>query len=160
MVKDIFEQLAQPGFVDEPKKESPTKPEKILRGPLLQPIVPPATQNDPPLERMLDFLVNHWRQPTIDVRSIMQYGPRPRSRKKALDLTEILVANGWLEPLDTHRRDRRVWRIARGPDKPNNPKWLAAGQFPFSGLPASQSHETRENWLSGRSQSRTHGQFP
>jgi hypothetical protein len=102
-----------------PKKEQP--PVTVPRGPRLPPIVPAATQKDPPLERMLDFLVNHWRQPTIDVRSIMQYGPRPRSRQKALDLTKILAANGWLEPLNTHRRDRRVWRIARGPQQPDNP---------------------------------------
>jgi hypothetical protein len=117
-VTNIFERLDRgrpPHPVSTTELLLPAKSESIQRGPLLKPIVPQATQKDPPLERLLDWVVNSWPRPVIDVRSICTYGPRPRNRKKAIELAETLAANGWLEPLKPHRRDRRVWRIARGP---------------------------------------------
>jgi hypothetical protein len=119
----LFERLAPPPQPVTTTEQVllPAKLELIQRGPLLKPVVPSATQNDPPLARLLDWLVNHWPRSIIDVRSICIYGPRPRNRKKAIELAETLAANGWLEPLKSHRRDRRVWRIARGPAQSDNP---------------------------------------
>jgi hypothetical protein len=96
--------------------KQPTDPMKIQSGPLLRPVVPPADPKSSQAEKLLDWLVNHWREPTICVRSICVYGPNSiRNRKRAASQAKILAANGWLEPLKAHRRDRKVWRIARGP---------------------------------------------
>ena len=100
-------------FVAESEKEQP--PVTIPRGPLLRPIVPPSDSNSPPIERLLDFIVNRWRKPVIRVREICQFGPGPiRDRKSALALAETLVAHGWLSPNTTRRHDTREWRIVRG----------------------------------------------
>jgi hypothetical protein len=72
-------------------------------------------RRSPQLERLLDWLVNHWPRPTISAAEICTYGPRPRTRDRAIELAEILVRHGWLRPLKTHRRDRREWQIVRGP---------------------------------------------
>jgi hypothetical protein len=74
----------------------------------------PLTQS-PQLEKLLDWLVNHWPRPTISVADICTYGPRPRNRNRAVELAEILTKYRWLEPLKTHRRDRQEWKIIRGP---------------------------------------------
>jgi hypothetical protein len=104
-------------IVDDQKPEQPGEPEKILRGPLLQPIVPPAGPQSSQIEKLLDWLVNHWPGPTVSARDIYRHGPCPLrdNRKSAIDLAEILVKNGWLTPIKSRRRDMREWRIARGP---------------------------------------------
>jgi hypothetical protein len=102
-------------YIDSPEKERPVEPEKIIRGPLLKPIAPPADRRSSPTERLLDWLINHWPEPTISVRNICRCGPNPiRNRKSAIDQAKILAENGWLAPLKAHRRDRKIWRIARG----------------------------------------------
>jgi hypothetical protein len=102
-------------YIDVPK-ERPAEPEKILRGPLLKPIAPPATPRSSPTEKLLDWLINHWPEPTISVRKLCKYGPNSiRNRKSAIDQAKILVENGWLAPIKTRRRDMKHWRIARGP---------------------------------------------
>src|SRR5882762_9285626 len=84
-------------YIDGPKEQPPVT---VPRGPLLQPIVPPADSNSPPIERLLDFIVNRWPKPAIRVREICQFGPGSiRDRKSAIALTEILAQNGWLAPL-------------------------------------------------------------
>src|SRR5262245_12046231 len=100
---------------DEPKKEQP--PVVVPRGPLLQPIAPEANPQSSPAEKLLDFVVNHWREPTISVRNIQRCGPNSirEDRKAALKAAKILAENGWLAAIPSHRRDRRQWRIARGP---------------------------------------------
>jgi hypothetical protein len=97
-----------------PKKESP--PVTIPRGPLLQPIVPPSDYKSPPIERLLDFIVNRWPKPVIRVREICQYGPGClRDRKSAIALAEVLAANGWLAPLPpTRQHNEKLYRIVRG----------------------------------------------
>jgi hypothetical protein len=90
----------------------------IPRGPLLQPIVPPADYRSPPIERLLDWLINRWTRPTICARDIYVYGPRcTRNLKSALGLTKILTENGWLAPVKSHRYDRHKWQIIRGPSQ-------------------------------------------
>jgi hypothetical protein len=101
-------------YIDEPKKERQV--ETIPRGPLLQPIIPPSDNNSPPVEKLLDWLVNRWPGATVSTRNIMQFGPRcTRNLKTALNLTKILTENGWLSPVESHRYDRHEWQIIRGP---------------------------------------------
>ena len=114
VAKDIFERLGQQRQLAE-NLEKERQVETIPRGPLLQPIVPPTDYRSPPIERLLDFLVNRWRGPVIRIREICQFGPNPiRDRKSAIALTETLAANGWLAPLEARRHDTRMWRIVRG----------------------------------------------
>jgi hypothetical protein len=90
--------------------------ETIPRGPLLRPIVPPTDYNSPPIEKLLDWLVNRWPKPTVNTKNILQFGPNPlRNRKSARATAEILAQNGWLTPLKTRRYMDREWRIERGP---------------------------------------------
>jgi hypothetical protein len=101
-------------YIDEPKR--PVEPEKILRGPLLKPIAPPTDRRSPPVEQLLDWLINHWSEPTISLRNICRSGPNSiRERKSAIALTKSLTENGWLAPVKSRRRDMKEWRIARGP---------------------------------------------
>jgi len=97
---------------DNPGKEE-LEPEKIPRGPLLQPIVPPADRKAAPIERLLSWIINNFNGTTISVRDICWRGPRPtRNRANALATAEALVVAGWLAPIESHRHDRREWRIA------------------------------------------------
>ena len=102
-------------YIEEPKKEQ--RPVAIPRGPLLQPIVPPTDYKSPPSERLLDWLINFWPHDTVCARDLYRYGPCPLrdNRKDAIAQAEVLAANGWLSVAKSHRRDRKVWQIARGP---------------------------------------------
>ena len=101
-------------YIDEPEKERQV--EIIPRGPLLQPIVPPATPQSSPTEKLLDFIVNRWPRPVIRVREICQFGPGSiRDRKSAIATAETLVVHGWLAPLPpTRQHNEKLWRIVRG----------------------------------------------
>jgi len=105
-------------IVDDQKPEQPGEPEKILRGPLLQPIVPPAGPQSSQIEKLLDWLVNHWPEATISARDIYRHGPYfiLNDPKGAIALATRLAENGWLTPIKSWRRDRKEWRIARGPN--------------------------------------------
>jgi hypothetical protein len=88
----------------------------VPNGPRLRPVVPPTDKNSPPLEKLLDWLVNRWPKPTVFSRDILLYGPNPlRNRKAARASAEILVERGWLTPLKTRRYIDREWKIERGP---------------------------------------------
>jgi hypothetical protein len=68
----------------------------------------------PLAQKLLDWSINYWSQPTISMREIRAYGPNSiRDWKIARTLTEILVRQGWFTPLKTHRYDRSEWRIVR-----------------------------------------------
>jgi hypothetical protein len=110
MTDSVFSQLIQ-----EPEKEKPQAP-PIPSGPMLRPVVPPTNKNSPPIEKLLDWLVNRWPGDTVYSRDILQYGPDPlRNQKAARASAEILVERGWLTPLKTRRYIDREWRIERGP---------------------------------------------
>jgi hypothetical protein len=80
--------------------------------------LPPTTkraQEVSPAQRLLDFL-QRWPKDTISARNIRQFGPRAvRAQRSEIDSAEVLVRHGWLAPAESHRRDRRVWRINRRP---------------------------------------------
>ena len=80
------------------------------RPPIQEPIKQPRG-NYPQVERFLDWLVNRWTKPTVTTRDICQYGPRPRDKKTAMGLAQTLVERGWLTRIETHRHDKREWRI-------------------------------------------------
>jgi hypothetical protein len=104
-------------IIDNPEpEERPAEPVVTIQsGPLLRPVVPPATPQSPPIEKLLDWLVNHWRRPTVNTRDIRIYGPNSvRDRHSAASLAEMLVERGWLAPIETRRRNMKHWRIARG----------------------------------------------
>lgn len=106
--KSVFSKL-----IDEPKRGRP-EPE-IPRGPKLQPVVPSTDVKSPPIERLLDWLINRWQKPTVFSRDILQYGPRSfRNQKAARASAEILEKNGWLTPLKTRRYIDHEWKIERG----------------------------------------------
>lgn len=79
------------------------------------PTVAPANPKSPPIDKLLDWIVNYWARPTITARDIHIYGPNcTRDRKTTLTLAETLVARGWLRPLKTRQRNMRKWQINRG----------------------------------------------
>jgi hypothetical protein len=68
-----------------------------------------------PAQQMLDWL-QRWTKPTITVRDVHIYGPRPlKGRKNVTAAAEVLVQNGWLAPLKGWRYDMRKWQIIRKP---------------------------------------------
>jgi hypothetical protein len=78
-------------------------------------LVPPAGPESPLIEKLLDWLVNHWAKPTVTASDIYTYGPNAvRDREVTLELAKALVKRGWLTPLKTRRRDMQEWRIFRG----------------------------------------------
>src|SRR5262245_46263677 len=103
-------------YIDAPK-ERPTKAE-IPRGPMLRPVVPPSDYQAPPVEKLLDWLVNRWPKNTVNIKNILQFGPKPlRNRKKARPTAEILEKHGWLTRTKTRYYRQREWRIERGPSE-------------------------------------------
>ena len=49
----------------------------------------------PPIEKLLDWLVNYWTKPTVTAREIYTYGPNPvRDKKTTLSLAQVLVEPG------------------------------------------------------------------
>jgi hypothetical protein len=86
-------------FADEPPPKSEPKP-----------------QTSPLLEDLLDWLLNRWAHPSVTARDLARCGPGilRGDRRMILDLTEVLVRQGWLVPVKTWRKDKREWKIARG----------------------------------------------
>jgi hypothetical protein len=93
----------------------------ILMKVLTQPLSPKYS----PIEKLLDWLVNHRDGVTVTAREIYTYGPNcARDYETALHLTGILVEQGWLTPLRTNRRDKLAWEIFRSPARrPNSSYW-------------------------------------
>ena len=81
---------------------------------------PPVEEGggSPPIEKLLDWLVNHWAKTTVTAREIYTYGPNPvRDKKTTLSLAQILVERGWLIPMHPdfltgrRRRDKLEWKM-------------------------------------------------
>jgi hypothetical protein len=84
--------IADPPFIEhEPEPERPR--------------VPPSAQH------LLCWIQQGWGRPTISLRDIRAFGPRPKDRQITLDLINILVRQGWLVPMKAWRHDRQVWRL-------------------------------------------------
>ena len=67
-----------------------------------------------PAQKLLTWLQT-WDQPTITARDIRNFGPRPRDRETAIRSAQILVANGFLSPVNSH-----TWQIVRQPLVPTD----------------------------------------
>jgi hypothetical protein len=68
---------------------------------------------DDPAQRLLDWLINRWTEPTITARNVCQFGPRPyRKLKDVINSAEILTRQGWLVPTKTRRHE---WQVVRRP---------------------------------------------
>src|SRR5262249_57649362 len=80
---------------------------------------PPPTEEvikqlrgDSPIEKLLDWLVNHWAKDTVTAREIYTHGPNSiRDKKTTLGLAQILVERGWLVPVNTHQHHIRALNI-------------------------------------------------
>ena len=71
-------------------------------------------RGDSPIEKLLDWLVNHWAKDTITAREIYTHGPNSiRDKKTTLGLAQILVERGWFVPVNTHQHNMRAWKIVR-----------------------------------------------
>jgi hypothetical protein len=63
-------------------------------------------------QELLIWIRRYWNKPTISLRDIMIFAPRAiRDREIATKHAETLEKCGWLAPIRSHRRDRRVWRL-------------------------------------------------
>jgi hypothetical protein len=62
---------------------------------------------------LLNWLQNVWKEPTVRISNIYQYGPNCiRDKENALDAARILERYGWLVRMKTHRHNERKWQIA------------------------------------------------
>jgi hypothetical protein len=74
----------------------------------------PSVQMIPRAQKLLVWLHEGWKKPVVTLRDIYLYGPNSvRDRKTATDQTNILVAHGWLTPIDTRRRDTLKWGVVQ-----------------------------------------------
>src|SRR5262245_16362531 len=72
-------------------------------------------QETSPAQKLLNFL-QRWPKDTISMRELQQFGPRViQMQRSRIDSAEVLVRHGWLAPIQSHRRDRRVWQVVRRP---------------------------------------------
>ena len=86
------------------------------RPPPVEEAIKQQREGSPSIEKLLDWLVNHWAKPTISARDIYRAGPNVvRDRERVIKLTDVLVQHGWLIPIQTRRRDMKEWQIVRRP---------------------------------------------
>jgi len=91
------------------KGRLPTPTEEVIK----------QLRGDSPIEKLLDWLINHWAKDTVTAQEAYTYGPRSiRDKKTTLRLAQILVEQGWLVPIKTRRRDMWEWQIVRGVNSP------------------------------------------
>ena len=66
-------------------------------------------------QKLLDWLQNVWKEPTVRANDIRQFGPNCiRDRKIILDATEFLERYRWLVPMKTRQHNEKKWQIAIG----------------------------------------------
>ena len=90
--------------------------ERLDRGrpPPTEEVAKQPGRDSPSIEKLLDWLVNHWTKPTISAREIYTYGPNSiRNKKTTLNLAQILVEQGWLVPMETRQYNIHEWKIVR-----------------------------------------------
>jgi hypothetical protein len=85
-------------------------------------VFPRANRRSPPIGKLLDWLVNDWKKPTVTAGEIRVYGPNAtRDKQMLLSLTQSLVERGWLVPIPTRQRNMKQWRVVRGSSSPPPP---------------------------------------
>jgi hypothetical protein len=63
---------------------------------------------------LLHWIQHRWSKPFIFLRDLQIFGPIAcKDHATALRLAMILEKNGWLKPVKTWRRDRRLWKTPR-----------------------------------------------
>jgi hypothetical protein len=68
-----------------------------------------------PEQKLLDWL-QRWNKPALSLRDILIHGPRAlRDRETAIRATQVLIKNGWLQPVKALRHDAHQWEIIRRP---------------------------------------------
>ena len=78
------------------------------------PVEKAAEPGSSPIEKLLDWLVNHWPRSTITAQKIYTYGPNCiRDKKTTLSLAQILVEQGWLVPIETRQYNTHEWKIVQ-----------------------------------------------
>ena len=80
--------------------------EKLAQGrpPTTEATINQPRRDHPPIEVLLDWLVNHWAKVTVTGRDIYTFGPHSlRDKNTTLNLAQSLVERGWLVPIDTHQ---------------------------------------------------------
>ena len=84
------------------------------RPPPIEEAIKQSRRGSPPIEKFLDWLVNHWAKTTVTAREIYTYGPNSiRNKKTTLSLAQILVEQGWLVPTKTRQYNTHEWKIVR-----------------------------------------------
>jgi len=69
------------------------------------------TQEISPAQKLLDWLQRRTK-PTITVRDVHIYGPRPlKGQKNIVAAAKVLVKNGWIAPIRMRRYDANKWQI-------------------------------------------------
>jgi hypothetical protein len=97
---------AQPGHEIAPIESPPANPFAQHELEPERPRTPPSAQ------RLLIWIQRDWGKPIVSLRDIRAFGPgASRERPIALNLTKILVQQGWLVPMKAWRHDRQVWRL-------------------------------------------------
>jgi hypothetical protein len=100
---------AQPGDETAPAREVESPP----ANPFAQHELEPERPRTPPsAHQLLCWIQRNWGKPIVSLRDIQAYGPNTiRKRQITLELTKILVREGWLVPMKAWRHDRQVWRL-------------------------------------------------
>jgi hypothetical protein len=62
-------------------------------------VTPPTNLEFLPAGKLLNWLLHHWKKPTVTTRELCQFGPRPREWKEVVGLAEALAKQGWLLPM-------------------------------------------------------------
>src|SRR5262245_18947581 len=128
-VASLFEKLKPPTEAAPPTEEvaaaAEATPEVSLLERLEKGRPPPIEEaikqlrGDSPIDKLQDWLVNHWAKDTVTAQQAYTYGPHSiRDKQTTLRLAQILVEQGWLVPLNTRRRDMWEWQIVRGVNSP------------------------------------------
>jgi hypothetical protein len=113
-VGDIFRRLSQP-----------RPAETISQAQILRPAQPGHVER-----KVLDWLVNRWREPVISARQLYTYTRSAQTREEAVALATNLEKAGWLVRLPTKRYDSKVWAIVRDPSHLSTPHANRTAELP------------------------------
>jgi hypothetical protein len=92
-------------------------------GPRATPMAKRTNLKPPPIDKLLDWLVNDWNKPTVTARDMYSRGPCcVRNREAVLRLAQSLVDLGWLVPTPARQSNTRQWQIIRESSSVTSPR--------------------------------------